>query len=131
MCSPEGLLAQVLREAADAGVTVNGENALARFDDDAFAQIVRTYERYSDASTKPVAPLSSSTSAENVVSPSAESRHSLSSDDTMMMSSPSSSHGNACALGSFTYLRMCDKLFEPENFNRFARFVRDMRRTQF
>ena len=132
MCSPEGLLAQVLREAAEAGVTVNGENALARFDDDAFAQIVRTYERYAGVSpspAKPLARLSSSMSAENVSSPGAESRNSLSSDDTMMTSS--SSPDTACVLGSFTYLRMCDELFEPQNFDRFARFMRDMRRTQF
>lgn len=129
MCSPEGLLAQVLRDAAEAGVTVNGENALARFDDEAFAQIVRTYERYADVSpspAKPLARLSSSMSAENVASPGAESRNSLSSDDTMMTSAPSPDA--ARVLGSFTYLRMCDELFEPENFDRFARFVRDMRR---
>ena len=40
-CSPEGLLSQVLREAHEAGVVVNGENALARFDDEALAQILR------------------------------------------------------------------------------------------
>lgn len=43
MCSPETLLAQVLRDCATHGVRVHGENALFRLDDDAYSQILRAY----------------------------------------------------------------------------------------
>ena len=117
-CSPEGLLSQVLREAHEAGVVVNGENALARFDDEAFAQILRIYGRGGEDRRAILA------SASNF---SRESRNSMSSDDSMMHSQPSSPVSeDRPSMGSFTYLRASDELFEPDNFTRFATFVRQM-----
>jgi len=117
-CSPEGLLSQVLGEAHEAGVVVNGENALARFDDEAFAQILRIYGRGGEDRRAMLA------TASNF---SLESRNSLSSDDSMMHSQPSSPMSkDRPSMGSFTYLRASDELFEPDNFNRFATFVRQM-----
>lgn len=42
MCSPEGLLNQVLSSASQAGVSVSGENALQRYDNYAFDKITES-----------------------------------------------------------------------------------------
>ena len=42
MCSPEGLLHQVLASAGRAGISVSGENALQRYDDYAFDKIAES-----------------------------------------------------------------------------------------
>eukprot|EP00897_Mesotaenium_endlicherianum_P000438 jgi/Mesen1/10395/ME000081S09781 len=85
MCSPEGLLRQVVNAAKLAGVRVSGENALPRFDEPAHEQIVR------------------------------KSRLQL---EGVSMDEP---------MSSFTFLRMSERLFRPENWRNFVLFVRHMR----
>jgi beta-amylase len=99
-CSPEKLLKQVLRECARKGVRVHGENALLRLDEDAYAQILRTYGRGEAPSSEPeLQPERDSDASSNVVE---------------------------AALSSFTFLRSCDALYEEDNFARFTNFVRRM-----
>lgn len=86
LCSPEGLLHQVVHAAKVAGVRVSGENALPRFDEGAFEQIVRKSRLQLD--------------------------------------------GDACLdepMTAFTFLRMSERLFRPENWRNFVLFVRHMR----
>jgi len=129
MCSPEGLLDQVLRTAAARGVKVHGENALSRFDTEAFSHILSAYGRGGDCD-EAGAPLSAKSASGSVQS-------SFSADDTVMLMDAASvqdalSDSNvsagayADALKSFTYLRADDELFEPANFARFANFVKRM-----
>lgn len=133
LCSPESLLAQIMRTCAERGVRVNGENALARFDDEAYAQILSVYARYGPQTLRPPTLTSE---CELVSKPNQEApeddftRRSASSDDTTMNSnqscSRSSNRTGRTMLGSFTYLRACDELFEPENFLRFSNFIQKM-----
>jgi beta-amylase len=130
MCSPEGLLDQVLRTAAARGVKVHGENALSRFDTEAFSHILSAYGRGGDCDEAGGALLSAKSASGSLQS-------SFSADDTVMLmdaASPqdTSSDSNvsvgayADVLKSFTYLRADDELFEPANFARFANFVKRM-----
>ena len=104
---------------------MNTENALARFDADAYAQIVRTYERHGAATT--AAPTASEDATANEEN---GSRRSAASDETTAPGSRASFESNRGVrervLGAFTYLRACDALFEPTNFTRFSNFVRRM-----
>lgn len=125
MCSPEGLFEEVVRCAAERGVRVNTENALARFDADAYAQILRAYERYG------AAPTAATTASEDATANEENgSLRSVSSDETTAPCSRASFESNRGVrervLGAFTYLRACDALFEPANFTRFSNFVRRM-----
>ena len=133
MCSPESLLAQIMQTCAERGVRVNGENALARFDDAAYAQILSVYDRYGRQTLRPPTPTND---CELVCQDSPETPRddltlrSASSDDTTMNLNQSysrpSNRANRTMLGTFTYLRACDELFEPENFLRFSNFVQKM-----
>lgn len=85
MCSPEGLLRQVVAAAKATGVRVSGENALPRFDEAAHEQIVW------------------------------KSRLQL---EGAEMEEP---------MCCFTFLRMSERLFRPDNWRNFVLFVRHMR----
>jgi beta-amylase len=74
-CSPETLVYQViLATTRKARIPLAGENALPRFDEAAYTQILK----------------------------------------------------NSSQMCAFTYLRMCEELFQPENWRRFESFVRRM-----
>ena len=117
-CSPEGLLSQVLREAHEAGVVVNGENALARFGRRSLRTNFTHLRRGGEDRRAILA------SASNF---SRESRNSMSSDDSMMHSHPSSPVSEDRAEHGIVHVpSRSDELFEPDNFTRFATFVRQM-----
>ncbi|GAQ84938.1 beta-amylase [Klebsormidium nitens] len=84
-CSPEGLYRQLVTAAVQAGTRLSGENALPRFDEAAFEQVVQK----------------SRLRVEGV--PTHEPMH------------------------SFTFLRMSERLFRPENWRNFVVFVRNMK----
>ncbi|KAJ7556073.1 hypothetical protein O6H91_05G067600 [Diphasiastrum complanatum] len=87
-CSPENLLKQVVLASKKAGVSLAGENALPRFDDPAFEQIVT------------------------------KSRLQVTKEDH--------SQGSSEPMCTFTYLRMSQSLFHPDNWRKFVPFVRRM-----
>ncbi|KAJ7544248.1 hypothetical protein O6H91_09G071500 [Diphasiastrum complanatum] len=88
LCSPERLLSQVVKASRKAGIALAGENALPRFDDGAYEQIVIQSrlqvkeEGRSDTALEPMC--------------------------------------------SFTFLRMSESMFQPDNWRRFVPFVRHM-----
>jgi len=86
-CSPEKLIKQVVLATRKAGVPLAGENALPRFDQDAYNQIMRNANLRlpEDGRNTTVEPM--------------------------------------CA---FTYLRMSQHLFQPENWRLFVSFVRKL-----
>ncbi|CAI7790773.1 unnamed protein product, partial [Closterium sp. NIES-53] len=85
LCSPEGLLRQVAHAAHVAGTRVSGENALPRFDEGAFNQIVWKSRLQFDG------------------------------------------FSHEAPMSSFTFLRMNECLFRPDNWRNFVMFVRHMR----
>ncbi|KAL2652859.1 hypothetical protein R1flu_020987 [Riccia fluitans] len=87
LCSPEGLLRQVVLAARKAGIRLAGENALPRYDQTAHDQVVNKSRLHVGA------------------------QFGHSEDEPMC---------------SFTYLRMSEPLFKPENWHVFVTFVRHM-----
>jgi beta-amylase len=84
-CSPEGLYRQLVSAAVQAGTHLSGENALPRFDEAAFEQVVQ------------------------------KSRLRV---EGVPYHEP---------MSSFTFLRMSERLFRPENWRNFVVFVRNMK----
>ncbi|XP_002974185.2 beta-amylase 1, chloroplastic [Selaginella moellendorffii] len=87
-CSPEGLLKQVVAAAKSAGVPLAGENALPRYDEGAYHQIVM------------------------------KSRLEVEGEESMERA-----YEPMCC---FTFLRMNERLFHPENWRRFVQFVKEI-----
>eukprot|EP00246_Nothoceros_aenigmaticus_P012341 TRINITY_DN3795_c0_g2_i1.p1 TRINITY_DN3795_c0_g2~~TRINITY_DN3795_c0_g2_i1.p1 ORF type:complete len:654 (+),score=71.94 TRINITY_DN3795_c0_g2_i1:116-1963(+) len=88
LCSPEGLLRQIAVAARTAGIRISGENALPRFDESAYGQVVR------------------------------KSRLEVHEDGVSVT--------DVEPMCSFTFLRMCERLFHNENWRVFVPFVRHM-----
>ncbi|XP_024536176.1 beta-amylase 3, chloroplastic [Selaginella moellendorffii] len=98
LSSPESLLHQVVSACKQAGISLAGENALPRFDEAAYEQVVKK----------------------------SRMQESEEEDDWISASSGGCSSTACEPMCSFTFLRMSEKLFYSENWHNFVPFVRRM-----